>query len=102
MVFDIYMRNLFLATLKCCSSKTVAANMVWSNDFMNNSLWDGLNFLMCNVLDEFNSNIMVSVIDTSIPTLLIILVLEIFKERHGVPEVIMKDYGTEFISIKLD
>jgi putative transposase len=82
--------------------KPDAPNKVWSIDFMSDSLWDGRKFRTLNIIDDFNRKILAIDIDTSIPALRVIRVLENLKERHGLPEIIRVDNGPEFISTKLD
>ena len=82
--------------------KPVAPNKVWSIDFMSDSLWDGRKFRTLNIIDDFNRKILAIDIDTSIPALRVIRVLENLKERLGTPEIIRVDNGPEFISAKLD
>jgi len=77
-------------------------NLVWSLDFMSDSLWDGKKFRILNVLDDYNREVLAIDTDTSIPALRVIRVLEQLKESRGLPEMIRTDNGPEFISQKLD
>ena len=77
-------------------------NLVWSLDFMADSLWDGKKFRILNVLDDYNREVLAIDTDTSIPALRVIRVLEQLKEVRGLPEMIRTDNGPEFISQKLD
>jgi putative transposase len=77
-------------------------NQVWSIDFMSDSLWDGRKIRLLNVLDDFNREIIWMEVDTSLPTLRVIRVLEALKETRGLPEMIRVDNGPEFISHQLD
>lgn len=80
----------------------VAANQVWSIDFMHDSLWDGRSFRLLNVIDDYNRQVLAIEADTSLPVLRLIRVLERLKEVHGLPQMIRVDNGPEFISHKLD
>ena len=77
-------------------------NLVWSLDFMADSLWDGKKYRILNVLDDYNREVLAIDTDTSIPALRVIRVLEQLKQVRGLPEMIRTDNGPEFISQKLD
>lgn len=77
-------------------------NQVWSIDFMSDSLWDGRKFRTLNVIDDFNREILAIEVDTSLPAMRVIRVLERLKECRQLPEMIRVDNGPEFISAKLD
>ena len=77
-------------------------NQVWSLDFVTDSLWDGTRFRILNVIDDFNREVLAMEIDTTLPSLRVIRVLERIKDFRGIPEMIRIDNGPEFISNKLD
>jgi putative transposase len=77
-------------------------NQVWSIDFMSDSLWDGRKFRTLNIIDDFNRQILAVEVDTSLPALRVIRVLERLKESRPLPTTIRVDNGPEFISAKLD
>lgn len=77
-------------------------NQVWSIDFMSDSLWDGRKFRTLNVIDDFNRQILAIEVDTSLPAMRVIRVLERLKESRQLPEMIRVDNGPEFISARLD
>lgn len=76
-------------------------NQVWSIDFMSDSLTDGRKFRLLNVLDDFNRESLAMEIDTSLPSLRVIRVLEKVVGQRGCPSIIRCDNGPEFISHKL-
>jgi putative transposase len=76
-------------------------NEVWSIDFMSDALMDGRKFRLLNVMDDFNRQSLAIEIDTSLPSLRLIRVLEKAIEQHGKPACIRTDNGPEFISHKL-
>lgn len=78
------------------------ANQVWSVDFMHDSLQDGRSFRLLNVIDDYNREILAIEIDTSLPVLRLLQVLQRLKEDRGLPKMIRVDNGPEFISKKLD
>jgi len=80
----------------------VKINQVWSIDFMSDSLWNGQRFRLLNIMDDYNREMLSVEVDTSIPTLRLLRVLERLKESRGIPEMIRVDNGPEFISGKLD
>lgn len=77
-------------------------NQVWSIDFMQDSLWDGRRFRMLNFIDDFNREVLAMEVDTSLPSLLVIRVLERISTERSLPEMIRVDNGPEFISDRLD
>lgn len=77
-------------------------NQTWSIDFMSDSLWDGRKVRLLNIMDDCNREVLWIEVDTSLPTLRLIRVLETLKEFRGLPKMIRVDNGPEFISHKLD
>jgi putative transposase len=78
-----------------------APNQVWSIDFMSDSLVDGRKFRLFNVIDDFNRESLAIEVDTSLPSLRVIRVLERLISLRGKPANIRCDNGPEFISHKL-
>ena len=78
-----------------------APNQVWSIDFMSDSLVDGRKFRLFNVIDDFNRESLAIEVDTSLPSLRVIRVLERLILQRGKPANIRCDNGPEFISHKL-
>lgn len=79
-----------------------APNQVWSIDFMSDTLVDGRRFRLFNVIDDFNRESLAIEIDTSLPSLRIIRVLEKLVKQKGKPANIRCDNGPEFISHQLE
>ena len=75
-----------------------APNQVWSIDFMSDSLVDGRKFRLFNVLDDFNRESLAIEVDTSLPSLRIIRVLNRIIAQRGKPANLRSDNGPEFIS----
>jgi putative transposase len=73
-------------------------NLVWSMDFMHDSLWTGRSFRILNVTDDFNREYVWGEVDTSITSHRVVRVLDQLKELRGLPEMIRVDNGPEFIS----
>jgi putative transposase len=79
-----------------------ASNQVWSIDFMHDSLWDGRCFRLLNIIDDYNRAVLAIEVDTSLPVLRLLRVLDRLKEDRGLPKMIRVDNGPEFISKRLD
>ncbi len=78
-----------------------APNQMWSIDFMSDSLVDGRKFRLLNVMDDFNRESLAIEVDSSLPSLRVIRVLEQLISKRGKPANIRVDNGPEFISHKL-
>jgi len=79
----------------------LAANQVWSLDFMIDSLVDGRKFRLFNAMDDYNRESLAIEVDTSLPSLRVIKVLQCLIEQRGKPANIRSDNGPEFISHQL-
>lgn len=79
-----------------------APNQMWSIDFMSDSLVDGRKFRLFNVMDDFNRESLAIEVDSSLPSLRVIRVLEKLITERGCPANIRCDNGPEFISHKLE
>ncbi len=75
---------------------------VYSIDFMHDTLWNGRTYRVLNVIDDYNRQLLAIEVDTSLPALRVIRVLERLKEAGRLPRMIRLDNGPEFISHKLD
>lgn len=76
-------------------------NQTWSIDFISDSLVDGRKFRILNVMDDFNRESLALEVDTSLPALRVIRVLEKIGAERGKPLHLRTDNGPEFISYKL-
>ena len=81
--------------------KATAPNETWSIDFMSDSLADGRKFRLLNVIDDFNRESLAVEVDTSLPSLRVIRVLDQLIAERSKPLAIRTDNGPEFISHKL-
>ncbi len=88
--------------LKIPLTTPTAANQIWSIDFMSDSLVDGRKFRLLNVIDDFNRESLAIEVDTSLPSLRVIRVLERLIAQRDCPANIRCDNGPEFISHKLE
>ena len=73
-------------------------NVVWSVDFMHDTLYVGRRFRTLNVLDEGVREILDIEVDTSLPSERVVRVLEQLKGWRGTPEAIRCDNGPELLS----
>ena len=76
-------------------------NVMWSMDFMHDSLADGSSFRTFNVLDDYNREGLGIEVDKSLPALRVIRALEQIIEWRGKPKGIRCDNGPEYISSQL-
>lgn len=72
------------------------ANVLWSMDFMADTLYGGRRFRTFNVLDEGVREAVAIEIDTSLRADRVIRVLEQLREWRGLPEAIRCDNGPEY------
>lgn len=79
-----------------------APNQVWSIDFMSDSLTDGRRFRVLNITNDYNRQSLAMEVDTSLPSLRVIRVLDNLIAERGCPANIRCDNGPEFISHKLE
>jgi len=75
-----------------------SANQTWSIDFMSDALTDGRKFRLLNVLDDYNRESLAIEVDTSLPSLRVLRVLNRLVSERTKPSVIRVDNGPEFIS----
>lgn len=68
---------------------------------MCDSLVDGRRFRLLNIIDDFNRESLAIEVDTSLPAIRVIRVLERLIEFRGKPQSIRVDNGPEFISDRL-
>ncbi len=70
-------------------------------DFVSDSLVDGRRFRLLNIIDDYNRESLWIEVDTSLPSLRVIRVLERLVEMRGKPLRIRVDNGPEFVSDRL-
>ena len=73
-------------------------NEVWSFDFMSDSLACGRPFRTLNIIDDFNREGLWIEIDTALPSVRVIRVLDYLADCRGLPDYLRSDNGPEFIS----
>jgi putative transposase len=75
-----------------------AINQVWSMDFMHDTLEDGINIRLFNVIDDFNREALGIEVDFSLPSERVTRALKQIISWRGKPQVIRCDNGPENIS----
>src|SRR5271165_1829528 len=80
----------------------VAANQVWSIDFMSDTLSSGRRFRTLNIVDDYTRECLAIEVDTSLGGVRVVRVLEELKHSRGLPRQIRSDNGPEFVSRAVD
>jgi putative transposase len=78
------------------------ANQVWTMDFTQDNLASGRKFRTLNLMDGFTREAPRIEVDTSLPGLRVVRVLEEVARERGYPQAIQVDNGPEFISRVVD
>jgi putative transposase len=83
-------------------AQPLAANQVWSVDFMSDALSTGRRFRTLNIVDDYTRECLAIEVDTSLGGGRVVRVLEELKVRRGLPQHIRSDNGPEFVSRAVD
>jgi len=78
------------------------ANQMWTMDFTRDTLASGRKFRTLNLMDGYTREALWIEVDTSLPGLRVVQVLEKVIQERGLPEAIQVDNGPEFISRAVD
>ncbi len=78
------------------------ANQMWTMDFTRDSLASGRKFRTLNLMDGYTREALWIEVDTSLPGLRVVQVLERVAQERGLPAAIQVDNGPEFISRAVD
>jgi putative transposase len=73
-------------------------NQRWALDFVSDTLASGQTFRVLTVIDEYTRESLAIEVDTSLPAVRVIRILEQLNEGRGRPEEILVDHGPEFVS----
>lgn len=73
-------------------------NEVWSMDFIHDSLYNGRRFRALTLIDDYAREALAIEVDTSLPALRVIRVLEQLAQWRGLPRHLRVDNGPEFLS----
>jgi putative transposase len=77
-------------------------NETWTMDFLHDALAGGRKFRTLSIEDAYTREMAIIEVDTSLPALRVVRVLERLRLERGLPERIVIDHGTEFTSKALD
>jgi len=77
-------------------------NHSWSMDFVSDGLAYGRRFRSLNIVDDYTRECLAIEVDTSLPGLRVVQVLERLREMRGLPVAITIDNGPEFAGRALD
>lgn len=77
-------------------------NERWSMDFLHDRLADGRRFRVLTMIDDYSREAPAMVVDTSLPGVRVVEVLERLAETRGLPARITVDNGPEFAGSALD
>ena len=80
----------------------VAANQVWSVDFMTDALSSGRRFRTLNIVDDYTRECLAIEVDTSLGGTRVVRVLKELQRGRGLPRQIRSDNGPEFVSRVVD
>jgi putative transposase len=78
------------------------ANEVWTMDYTHDELASGRKFRTLNLMDGYTREALAIEVDTSLPGVRVVRVLERLREGRGTPAAIQVDNGTEFTSRVVD
>jgi putative transposase len=95
-------RKRFRAAARVPLALPKAANEVWTMDYTHDELASGRKFRTLNLMDGYTREALAIEVDTSLPGLRVVRVLERLREMHGTPTAIQVDNGTEFTSRAVD
>jgi putative transposase len=73
-------------------------NQRWALDFVSDTLATGQTFRVLTVIDEYTRESLAIEVDTSLPALRVVRVLQQLTESRGRPEEMRVDHGPEFVS----
>ena len=77
-------------------------NQTWTMDFLHDALASGRKFRTLSIEDAYTREMPTIEVDTSLPSLRVVRVLERLRLSRGLPERIVIDHGAEFTSKALD
>ena len=95
-------RKRFRAEARVSRALPGSANEVWTMDYTQDDLASGRKFRTLNLMDGYTREALGIEVDTSLPGVRVVRVLERLRERRGTPAAIQVDNGTEFTSRVVD
>ncbi len=75
-----------------------APNQRWSLDFVSDAMTDGRRFRVLCIIDDYTRECLALMVDTSISGFRVTRELNLLLKKHGKPQSVVSDNGTEFTS----
>ena len=94
-------KRLWLNDGSCIRLRATHKNHVWSYDFVEDRLSNGRKIRILNVIDEYTRECVASLPRRSWKNAAVVEVLAVLMFKHGVPEYIRSDNGTEFANKRI-
>ncbi len=91
-------RRRICAQARVLLAAPVRPNQTWTMDFLQDALANGRKLRTLSIEDAYTREMLAIEVDTSLPALRVIRVLETLRLERGLPERIVIDNGTEFTS----
>lgn len=82
--------------------KPTKSNQTWTMDFLHDALATGRKLRTLSIEDAYTREMLTIEVDTSLPALRVVRILERLRLARGLPERIVIDNGTEFTAKALD
>jgi putative transposase len=95
-------RRRICAQARVLLSPPTRPNQTWTMDFLHDALASGRKLRTLSIEDAYTRELLAIEVDTSLPALRVIRVLDRLRGDRGLPERIVIDHGTEFTSKALD
>ena len=95
-------RHRICAQARVPLAKPVRQDETWTMDFLHDALATGRKLRTLSIEDAYTREMLAIEVDTSLPALRVIRVLEKLRIERGLPEQIVIDHGTEFTSKAMD
>ena len=95
-------RRRICAEARVLLAAPVKKNETWTMDFLQDALANGRKLRTLTIEDAYTREVPVIEVDTSLPALRVVRVLERLRLERGLPEQIVVDNGPEFIAKALD
>jgi putative transposase len=95
-------RRRICAQARVLLARPTRLNETWTMDFLHDALASGRRFRTLSIEDAYTREMLTIEVDTSLPALRVVRVLERLRLERGLPERIVIDNGPEFTSKAMD
>jgi putative transposase len=95
-------RHRICAQVRVLLAAPSRVNEAWTMDFLHDALATGRKLRTLSIEDAYTREMLAIEVNTSLPALRVVRVLEKLRQERGLPERIVIDHGTEFTSKTLD